>query len=275
MQRLRALNEGWCDAALYLLDDARAAGEVEVLPFLGYLYEEGICLRRDPAAATALYQEAIEQDYDLAKARLGSLHLHGLGVPRDRARARALFWEVAIHFGIMPQRLRYYFLSLVIGYQGIPFELQAELAWLREVETAEPRRQYAEARWLKGEHGDEPRARDLAAWWLEEAADQGLPEAQFELGTMWIRDPVMDSVGFGYLERAADQGYVPALLELGWRYAKGEGFDRWPSIAYYYLYAAKLRSDAPVDELLAELESQMSRAQVVVARDNARRLEFP
>jgi uncharacterized caspase-like protein len=67
------------------------AGDPEAQNYVGEVYEKGIGLSPDFAAAAVWYQRAAEQGYGPAQINLGQLYETGRGVPRDVQLARALF----------------------------------------------------------------------------------------------------------------------------------------------------------------------------------------
>ena len=85
-------------AAIAWYGKAAAAGSRRAMGNLAYLYLNGISIRKDPARAVMLYEEAIKGPspdlgqylYDLA-----SCYELGIGVPPDRARAMALYSKSA------------------------------------------------------------------------------------------------------------------------------------------------------------------------------------
>jgi len=50
---------------------------------LGYLYEKGLGVARDPATAASWYRKSADQGYAEAQAALGRMYFQGLGVQRD------------------------------------------------------------------------------------------------------------------------------------------------------------------------------------------------
>lgn len=79
-------------AARLLRADA-LKGDANAQRNLGYLYEEGLGVPRDPAQALAWYQKAADQGYAAAYNDLGTMYANGSGVPQDLVRAYVLFTQ--------------------------------------------------------------------------------------------------------------------------------------------------------------------------------------
>ena len=82
----------YATAARLLRDDA-LKGDANAQRNLGYLYEEGLGVPRDPAQALAWYQKAADQGYAAAYNDLGAMYANGSGVPQDLVRAYVLFTQ--------------------------------------------------------------------------------------------------------------------------------------------------------------------------------------
>lgn len=68
-------------------------GDASAQKNLGYLYEAGLGVQRDPAQALAWYQKAADQGYAAAYNDLGTMYASGTGVPKDLVRAYLLFTQ--------------------------------------------------------------------------------------------------------------------------------------------------------------------------------------
>lgn len=84
------------EKAFELFSKAAAAGDPEAQFELGKLYERGIGVKQDTAQAITLYKQSAERGFADAINDLGFLYYQGAeGLPRDPARAIALFEEAA------------------------------------------------------------------------------------------------------------------------------------------------------------------------------------
>lgn len=160
---------------------------------LGELHEGGRCIGEELPPAAELYERLIAEDLGIAGARLGYLHLHGLGVVRDEARARRLFKGAVLWLAVneSPERRRAVVAQVMSGH-GVPAELATELAWLERLEAGPARKLYEVALKLKEGRGGLPRHEAAARRLVHRAAMKGLPEAFCTRG-MWdlaaARDP--------------------------------------------------------------------------------------
>jgi hypothetical protein len=113
-------------------------------------------------------------------------------------------------------------------------------------------------------------AKSLAG--LRTLADQGDPEAQYQLGVRYDEGesvPKDDAQAVQWFERAADQGQVDAQAHLGAYYWAGRGVPEDLSKAYMWSMIALAGGDDNSKSRLEGLASQMTRAQVSAARQQA------
>lgn len=85
-------------AAIGWYRKAAAFGSCRAMGNLAYLYLNGISVRKDPARAVALYEEAVKgQPSDLEQYLydLANCYELGIGVPPDRAKAMSLYSKSA------------------------------------------------------------------------------------------------------------------------------------------------------------------------------------
>ena len=85
-------------AAIDWYQKAAASGNRRAMGNLAYLYLNGISVRKNPARAVALYEEAVKgpsPDLDQYLYDLANCYELGLGVPLDRSRAMALYTKSA------------------------------------------------------------------------------------------------------------------------------------------------------------------------------------
>ena len=64
---------------------------------LGYCFECGLCVDKDPQMAVYWYECAASQEEPLAECNLGRMYLYGKGVTKDASTAITLFWKAARH----------------------------------------------------------------------------------------------------------------------------------------------------------------------------------
>jgi GAF domain/Sel1 repeat/PilZ domain len=107
---------------------------------------------------------------------------------------------------------------------------------------------------------------------LRTLADQGDPEAQYQLGVRYDEGesvPKDDAQAVQWFERAADHGHVDAQAHLGAYYWAGRGVPEDMSKAYMWSMIALAGGDDNSKSRLEGLASQMTRAQVSAARQKA------
>ena len=73
--------------ALACYQRAAAMGDTLGLTNLGWCFEAGIGVEKDPRQAVLLYAQAASQEYMPALTNLGYCYTYGIGVERDEARA--------------------------------------------------------------------------------------------------------------------------------------------------------------------------------------------
>jgi TPR repeat protein len=125
-----------------------------------------------------------------------------------------------------------------------------------------------------------PRDDAAAAEWFRKAADQGFPQAQFNLASFYAsgrgvqRD---DAVAAGWFERAAMQDLAPAQHNLGLMYEYGRGVPRDPAKALAWYEKAAAQGFPPARDrrqvLLGTGGAVAASAPVAAAREARRRPE--
>jgi TPR repeat protein len=96
--------------------------------------------------------------------------------------------------------------------------------------------------------------------WYRKAADQGLANAQSNLGNRYATGTgvAKDEVeAVKWFRKAADQGYAAAQYNLGTSYAKGRGVAKDEVEAYAYWSLAR-NTDVDARKILAALEKKLS-----------------
>ncbi|HSZ64321.1 MAG TPA: GAF domain-containing protein [Terriglobales bacterium] len=116
--------------------------------------------------------------------------------------------------------------------------------------------------------GQRPQATSLAE--LQRLADQGDADARWQMGIRChASNPPDDAQAMHWFERAADQGYVAAQATLGAYYWAGRGVPSDLSKAYMWSAIAFAGGDQNSKIRLEGLASQMTRAQISAARQQA------
>lgn len=116
--------------------------------------------------------------------------------------------------------------------------------------------------------GQRPQATSFAE--LQRLANQGDADAQWQMGIRChASTPPDDAQAMQWFERAADQGYVAAQATLGAYYWAGRGVPSDLSKAYMWSAIAFAGGDQNSKIRLEGLASQMTRAQISAARQQA------
>lgn len=201
--------------------------------------------------------------------RLGLVHQQGLaGVPRD-SRLATRHFESAAEAGHPWARFR---LAQMFDVAG------TNRARSLELKTAAANAGVAEAAALLGTQyregrGGVPRDAAEAARWFTVAAENGVPEAQYNLGLMHYRGegvPRQLYEALKWMRQAAVGGHVPAQRAVGQLYLTGlDTMGQDLSEARTWLSSAASQGDRESQRLLAELDRARA-----AERDYARRLQM-
>lgn len=112
----------------------------------------------------------------------------------------------------------------------------------------------------------------LATEWFKRAADQGLPQAQYNYGyrlSRGIGTAPDDSVALRYIIDAANQGLPQAQYDLGYRYFVGDGVPVSQFKSYVWLTNAASSGIQKASRELYELPWTLSNSEIQIARDLA------
>jgi hypothetical protein len=107
---------------------------------------------------------------------------------------------------------------------------------------------------------------------LRKLADQGDADAQWQMGVRFHNGegvPHDDVQAMQWFQRAAEQGHVTAQATLGAYYWAGRGVPQDLSQAYFWSALALAQGDKNSKSRLEGLASQMTRAQISAARQQA------
>ena len=232
------------DLARRWLEPAAAAGDAAAMNQMGVLYANGWGVEEDPELAVEWYRRSAEAGHPAGQFNLGWRYAEGLGVPRDPARARDWYEKSANQGDVKargnlavllwegPEALRDPKRALAL-WQGLAKEGVAPamraLALAAEVEGEED----AVARWVgrAAEAGDVEsqawygnlhlrgagveKSREKAVLWWQKAAEQGEPQARFNLAVHLLeRSPERRDEALALLEASAAQGFTDAQTRL-------------------------------------------------------------
>ena len=108
---------------------------------------------------------------------------------------------------------------------------------------------------------------------MRKAAEQGLADAQFNLGNMYAKGegvPKDAGKGVAWYRKAAEQGLAGAQFNLGLAYAKGEGTSNDVVQAHMWFNLAGSSGYEKARENRRKVETQMTKEQVAEAEKLAR-----
>jgi hypothetical protein len=109
----------------------------------------------------------------------------------------------------------------------------------------------------------------LAIDWIRKAADQGYADAQYELGAILESGkgaPQNFPLAFEWYERAAQQNHAEAQYRLAMMYRRGEGVSTDKSKAYFWLILAAAQKHEDAGQARDNLQSSLTREQVLSAQ---------
>ncbi|MEA4838281.1 MAG: tetratricopeptide repeat protein [Rhodospirillaceae bacterium] len=222
-------------------EKAAQAGVAPAMFALGQLYRDGRGVAKNEEAAAGWFRAAAERNFVPAQLAFAILRQKGLGVAKDEDDAAQWFARAA--------------------RQGSA-EGAYRMALLLLNRTPET---------VLG-HGPS-RTVIQAMNWLERAARQDYAPAEYALATAHmdgIDAPLDTNLAVSYLFRAADQGLPEALFDLGLLYKDGlAGLAQNPGRAYLYLSLAAERG-AEAEDALKEVTAQLPASQLPAAKRRVR-----
>jgi len=229
---MAAFKRGDYTAAFREWKVAADKGQAEAEYDLGLLYAKGLGVKRDLQVAQQWYEAAALQGNAQAEYSLGQMYAQGWGIPANDA--SALRW-----------------MEMARGSTGATPE---DLGWL-------PIEGYGTATDF-----------DKAAYWYRLAADQGHPEAQFDLARLYSDGkgvPKDQTQAFKLVQMSAAQGYAPAAARLGWRYETGRGVEKDESQAFFWWTVAARRGEKSAEKSRIELAGKLPPSVVAAAEQKA------
>lgn len=240
---------------------------------LAVAYESGLGVPRDYAKAMAMYLKADGQLPGLGK-QIGDLYYHGRGVKQDYPQAIAWYTKAA-NAGSLEADI-----ALGDAYQAGVGVKQDDGNALHHYQAAADAGE-AEAQYKLGLLYENSRLRrdyKRAALWYQRASQQGVAGAQLHLGLLYTRGqgvPVDPGKAVMQFQMAANQGLAQAQYHLADSFATGSGVPADPFRAYQWFTIAKasLSAKDPTSSLasakLKTLAKHLSPTQVTRAKQAA------
>jgi TPR repeat protein len=234
-------------------ENAAQGGSADGNAELGWMYESGSGVNKDPAKALSLFNEAAKRGSAEGMYYLGSVYREGLGVQKDLATACQWFIRAGTSenpYAEAEAGFCYY------NGTGVAQDHEAAFRWF----TLAGQAGLLDARVYVAdmmERGDGFRQDDAGAvQWYQAAAEQGDVYAMTELGAhlrlgkgvAWSEAQAMQ-----WFAKAAQQGYVPAETSLAMGYENGLGQDSGQGRQDYQLAASWYGKAADQNDGYAQL----------------------
>ncbi|SDU27421.1 SEL1-like repeat protein [Stappia sp. ES.058] len=227
------------DSALRWNEKAAEAGNALAQGNLGLMHLDGMGIPKDRAKAMTWFEASARQGFAPSQYSLGYMHQYGLGTPRNSSKAATWYRKAADREFANAQ------VALGLLYlrgDGVP---RSEMTG-RELLRAAADQGLADAQHMLGLallKRDAPPAQNRQATdWISAAAEQGHADAQMLLGSMYLDDAVIPKdpkQSARWFRAAAEQGHARAQLFLGDSYWSGRGvFKNARVAAKWYLAAA-------------------------------------
>ena len=208
---------------------------------LGIKYEKGEGVSKDLPKAVELYRKAAEKGDAAGEFHLGTMYRDGDGVSKDPEQARQWFTKSA---------------------QQNYSDAENELGMMYQRGQGEPQ--------------DDAQA----VSWYNKSAEQGNAAAQYNLGWMYEKGrgvPKDAAIAANWYRQAAELNVWQAQQALGQLHATGLGVGQDAIEAYKWMALAQENRDitptgaASINELIKQLESQMTPAQIDQGESRANR----
>jgi hypothetical protein len=242
---------GWAlEASEYT--QAAEEGDADAQNSLGYCYEYGLGVARDPLQAVRWYRKAADAGHAEAQNNLGVCYDQGMGVTKDAREAVRWFRKAADAGSATAQR------NMGLCYQngdGVPKAPKEAFRWyLKAAEAENKDAQYALGDcYLEGTGVEKDPS--LAIKWYRRAADAGNLDAQVSLGHCYgngigVEKDAAEAVI--WYRKAAESNSPSAQRILGICYRDGDGVAKNPIEAFKWFHKAAEAGDSVAQSCLGE-----------------------
>jgi uncharacterized protein len=221
---------------------------------------------RDYATAFREWKSAAEAGQAEAQFDLGLLYAQGLGTRTDLTEAAKWYRKAAEQGNAQAE------FALGQMYSrgwGAPRDTTDAMRWMQMAN--DPASDGPPTEWTRIEGYGIEQDQKQAAYWYRKAAEQGHPEAQYNLGRLYATGagvPRDQDEALRWVRAAASQGYAPAQARFGLRYATGSGIPQDHRLAYFWLTVAFLHGDKSQEKHRA-VEAAKLTPDVVAATEQA------
>lgn len=256
-----------CKAFSSTMDEALTTDTVSGAPLfdVGRILLMGLCGTKDVVRAAVLFEKGARKgDGIVGYLAAGLVHSKGLGVPRNRERARQWFHEFVVGFapGVADEEGQQIVLRVLslLGETAIPSELAEEIEWAKALEKAPADELYAQVQALVGERFKPTHAAAIRHW-LSLALRQGHASAGYDLARYTLEGHYLEKqplAGLHSLTQSACLDYGKAQAELARVYLAGEAVPP-PSPYQAYLWLVRARNNGEdVDNLMETVEKNLT-----------------
>lgn len=257
------------EAGLQLMRDSAAKGDVQVILQLGFLYKNGLDVRRNYNEAFHWFGLAADQSNAVGQLELGACYQYGLGTSPDLATAAKWYRRAAEQTNYVAMKSLGYL--LMNGY-GVNKDLKAAKYWLtRAAEEGGIARAMYNLGVLYGLKFPATNAMAKAFQWFQRSAKLNDPLACLELADFYYRGwgvVKTNMANYDYWRlKAALLGSTQAQYEMGQAYQTGNGvpIDLITARVWYLRAAAKHHPAACYDLALLDLEDKTNPASLKMA----------
>ena len=191
---------------------------------------------------------------------LGVLYAQGLGVLRDLNEAASWYRKAADQGNAEAQ---FALGQMYARGWGVPRDLADAIRWFEMADSVDSDGPPTD--WLSVEGYGIQRDPEQAAYWYRQAADNGHPEAQYNLGRMYSSGQGLkrdEEQAERWVSASASQGFAPAMADLGKRFAMGNGAAKDDKRAYFWLTLAFLHGDKSEEKLRTAEAAKLKPAEV-------------
>jgi uncharacterized protein len=247
----------------------RQAAELGLAPaqfILGQKYASGEMVVKNLTLALGWYKRAAVQGYAPAQCAVGTFFLDGIEVPKDLVVALRWFSQAAEQGDAKAQwNLGAIFAS---GGEGVKRDIKLAFQWCHESAALGFTPALATLGLLFARIKNHEQA--VACW--KKAAEQGDPEAQYNLGLMYSKGQGTEkdlAQAFNWFTQAAQQGVPSAQGRLGLMYATGDTVARDLIEAHKWLILAAKGNDKTAKANFVRSEAALGLMQITEAERRA------
>jgi len=244
------LNAFFSSAADFNVDMEIAGLEIEAdkksidaLHRLADLYEAGIKVEKNIIKAIDYLNRAASLNSSAALVRLGIMYAEGVLVDKDLKKSFEYFQSAS---------------ELGDKYGQYNLGKFYEKRFLNEINDDE----------IVDDAIGELRRKTLSRVWITLAAEQGLANAQHDLGWAYHMDEAFGidyKIALFWYQLAAAQGFLDSINNIGELFLNGQGVEKDLITAYKWFHIASVHNDADALESLNELEKILSADEIELA----------